>query len=32
MCTNLDDTDYIVSTYRGHGHCIAKGGAGSAIP
>ena len=26
MCMNLDDTDYIVSTHRGHGHCIAKGG------
>jgi TPP-dependent pyruvate/acetoin dehydrogenase alpha subunit len=27
MCMNLDDDDYIVSTHRGHGHCIAKGGA-----
>jgi pyruvate dehydrogenase E1 component alpha subunit len=26
MCMNLDDNDYIVSTHRGHGHCIAKGG------
>lgn len=26
MCLNLDDDDYIVSTHRGHGHCIAKGG------
>ena len=26
MCMNLDDKDYIVSTHRGHGHCIAKGG------
>jgi len=26
MCMNLDDTDYIVSTHRGTGHCIAKGG------
>jgi TPP-dependent pyruvate/acetoin dehydrogenase alpha subunit len=26
MCMNLDDSDYIVSTHRGHGHCIAKGG------
>lgn len=26
MCMNLDDDDYIVSTHRGHGHCIAKGG------
>src|ERR687891_2706603 len=24
-CTTLDDDDYIVSTHRGHGHCIAKG-------
>ena len=26
MCINLTDEDYIVSTHRGHGHCIAKGG------
>ena len=26
MCVNLTDEDYIVSTHRGHGHCIAKGG------
>lgn len=25
MCMNLDDTDVIGSTHRGHGHCIAKG-------
>jgi pyruvate dehydrogenase E1 component alpha subunit len=25
MCMNLTDQDYIVSTHRGHGHCIAKG-------
>lgn len=25
-CANLDDSDYITSTHRGHGHCIAKGG------
>lgn len=25
MCLNLTDEDYIVSTHRGHGHCIAKG-------
>ena len=24
-CENLADTDYISSTHRGHGHCIAKG-------
>lgn len=25
-CEPLRDGDYIVSTHRGHGHCIAKGG------
>ena len=25
VCENLTDHDYIVSTHRGHGHCIAKG-------
>ena len=25
ICGNLTDEDYIVSTHRGHGHCIAKG-------
>ena len=25
MCANLRKDDYIVSTHRGHGHCIAKG-------
>ncbi len=25
-CMNLTDADYITSTHRGHGHCIAKGG------
>lgn len=24
-CLHLDDDDYIGSTHRGHGHCIAKG-------
>ncbi len=24
-CMHLQDTDYIGSTHRGHGHCIAKG-------
>jgi pyruvate dehydrogenase E1 component alpha subunit len=24
-CANLRDDDYITSTHRGHGHCIAKG-------
>ena len=27
VCANLKDSDYITSTHRGHGHCIAKGGA-----
>ena len=25
VCEHLDDADYIASTHRGHGHCIAKG-------
>ena len=25
VCANLTDEDYIGSTHRGHGHCIAKG-------
>ena len=25
VCAHLKDTDYIASTHRGHGHCIAKG-------
>ncbi len=25
VCALLADTDYITSTHRGHGHCIAKG-------
>ena len=25
VCAHLQDTDYIASTHRGHGHCIAKG-------
>jgi pyruvate dehydrogenase E1 component alpha subunit len=25
ICEHLNDADYIVSTHRGHGHCIAKG-------
>jgi acetoin:2,6-dichlorophenolindophenol oxidoreductase subunit alpha len=25
VCTPLGDADYITSTHRGHGHCIAKG-------
>jgi len=26
VCANLRSDDYITSTHRGHGHCIAKGG------
>jgi TPP-dependent pyruvate/acetoin dehydrogenase alpha subunit len=26
ICANLKKDDYITSTHRGHGHCIAKGG------
>jgi pyruvate dehydrogenase E1 component alpha subunit len=25
VCEHLSDRDYIVSTHRGHGHCLAKG-------
>jgi pyruvate dehydrogenase E1 component alpha subunit len=25
VCASLTDADYIASTHRGHGHCIAKG-------
>ena len=25
VCTHLGDADFITSTHRGHGHCIAKG-------
>jgi TPP-dependent pyruvate/acetoin dehydrogenase alpha subunit len=27
VCANLRDDDYITSTHRGHGHCVAKGAA-----
>ncbi|MXY13618.1 MAG: hypothetical protein F4Y46_06390, partial [Chloroflexi bacterium] len=26
VCAALRDSDFITSTHRGHGHCIAKGG------
>ncbi|MCZ6633561.1 MAG: thiamine pyrophosphate-dependent dehydrogenase E1 component subunit alpha [bacterium] len=26
VCSTLRDDDYITSTHRGHGHCVAKGG------
>lgn len=25
VCAHLGDRDYLASTHRGHGHCIAKG-------
>lgn len=25
ICVNLTDADYMTSTHRGHGHCVAKG-------
>jgi pyruvate dehydrogenase E1 component alpha subunit len=25
VCANLEESDYVTSTHRGHGHCIAKG-------
>src|ERR1039458_95819 len=25
VCIHLDDKDFVTSTHRGHGHCIAKG-------
>lgn len=25
VCEHLSDADYIISTHRGHGHCLAKG-------
>jgi TPP-dependent pyruvate/acetoin dehydrogenase alpha subunit len=25
VCAHLEDSDFITSTHRGHGHCIAKG-------
>lgn len=25
VCENLDERDYIISTHRGHGHCLARG-------
>lgn len=31
VCANLDKTDYITSTHRGHGHCIAKGADMNAV-
>jgi len=31
VCAHLNDDDYVSSTHRGHGHCIAKGADINAI-
>ncbi len=31
VCANLDETDWITSTHRGHGHFLAKGGDPKAM-
>ena len=31
ICAHLDDDDYVTSTHRGHGHCIAKGADLNAV-
>jgi TPP-dependent pyruvate/acetoin dehydrogenase alpha subunit len=31
VCAHLSHTDYITSTHRGHGHCIAKGADVNAV-
>ena len=31
VCAHLDKDDYITSTHRGHGHCIAKGADLNAV-
>ena len=31
-CFALEPEDYMTSTHRGHGHCIAKGGSPDKIP
>lgn len=31
VCANLTDNDYITSTHRGHGHCLAKGADVNAV-
>lgn len=31
VCDVLQDTDYLTTTHRGHGHCIAKGGRVEAM-
>ena len=32
VCAAIRPDDYITSTHRGHGHCIAKGGDISSVP
>ena len=31
VCAHLDESDYITSTHRGHGHCVAKGADLNAV-
>ncbi len=31
VCAHLDDSDYVTSTHRGHGHCVAKGADLNAV-
>ncbi len=31
VCAHLDKDDYVTSTHRGHGHCIAKGADVNAV-
>jgi TPP-dependent pyruvate/acetoin dehydrogenase alpha subunit len=31
VCASLDDSDYITSTHRAHGHFLAKGGSAKAL-
>src|SRR5579864_2449078 len=31
VCANLTREDYVASTHRGHGHCLAKGADSSAM-
>jgi pyruvate dehydrogenase E1 component alpha subunit len=32
VCMQLEDTDYLTSTHRGHGHFLGKGGDPKAAP
>lgn len=31
VCAHLDNNDYVTSTHRGHGHCVAKGADLNAV-